>query len=318
MSRGLAFILINVTFFMPMGSALGQTSEQINNLLKGSKLVATGREVKATVAPDETKISTFCDAQASDQDCKITALLMMKELRQHYKSIHRIRVFFYNPDNSGRSKDVEIREADVALVDAGNPVKDVLAEIGITNHIPRTRAAVTAVTAAHAAAGRHTRSVASPSSSTTQGEFVRSTSADGAVSINYPRDWQVDPSEAGVALAKAFTKTKEGKITLTFYRNAVPAGMTLDGIVNLHEAQAQAIYPGYKRIGRSDQKCAGLPGIYLEAAATAPNGLLTTERSEFMHDQSHFYGLTIYSYGYSDDYMNSLFNTISNSIRIRS
>lgn len=317
MSRGVALILINMTLFMSTGSVYGQTSAEINNLLKGSKIVDTGRAVNATVRPDKTTISTFCDVKASDQDCKITALLMMKELKEHYKSIHCIRVLFYSPENTGNFKEVEISDGAVALLDAGKPVKQVLSEIGISSPVARTMSPGASGMSVHAVPGRPTKSVALPSSTSTQGEFVKCTSADGTVSINYPRDWIADPSEPGVAVAKAFTKTKDGRITMTLYRNAVVEGMTLDSIVNQHEAQRQAACPGYRRIRRKEENCAGLPGIYLEAAATL-NGIPTTERSEFLRNQTHFYGLTVISYGFSDDYMISLFNTISNSLRIRS
>jgi hypothetical protein len=111
----------------------GQSSSEINTLLQKSKLVDTGRPVNTSLSADCAVISTFCDQRAADNDCKITALMMMKELRLHFKGIHRIRVLFFNQTDPTMYREIPIRESDVLLVDKGTPPATVLSHVDVIN-----------------------------------------------------------------------------------------------------------------------------------------------------------------------------------------
>jgi len=121
-------------------SALAQSSSDIVNVIRSSKLVDTKRELTATLNGYEATISTFCDSRAADKDCKITALLILKELTQHYKAIRQARVSFYDEHRTNHYRTVVVQERMVQLVDSGTPIANVLSTVPIASgEIPTTQ-----------------------------------------------------------------------------------------------------------------------------------------------------------------------------------
>ncbi|HEY9787841.1 MAG TPA: hypothetical protein V6D17_20810 [Candidatus Obscuribacterales bacterium] len=112
-----------------------QTAKDIETLIKASTLVDTARTLSATVAPPEVRISTYTSTRASEKDCKITALLIIKEISQTYKNITRARISFFDEYNARRYRTVTVTNQHAALVDSGKPFAEVLATIPIADGV---------------------------------------------------------------------------------------------------------------------------------------------------------------------------------------
>ena len=289
---------------LPMISASAQTSSQINELLRKSKFVDAGREVNTVLGSNQATISTFCHPQATDQDCKVTALLMMKELRQKYKSIHRIRVLFYDPANIRSYRDVEIREGDVLQVDMGKPLKTVLAQISVAK---RSASATTN------SASRSSSRTSGSKSGSLVGAYETYQDSNGQFSVQYPKNWTV-MSENG-ALLKVYTQRRDGSASLALLRVALPWGPSVEDLANSREAEMLAKFAGYKKRAHRAQSCSGASGVYLEGSAHL-NGSEVVDRSLFLQSHKAYYTLQMQSTGLNDAELSNIFTTVMNSLRI--
>lgn len=304
--------------FLSSSNCFAQSPATVSALIKKSKLVDTGRDVNATITPRLTTVSTFSHPKASDQDCKITALLMMKELRQHYKSIHRLRAVFYDPSNIRNYREVEISEADVSLVDSGRPVADVLSSIDIS-----TRTYTPASASRNNARGPsgNGSSMSSKLNSamppiTGNCEMTSFRSSEGDVTMDYPKGWATSFTEPG-ALIKFFNTKTNSNCSAALYKVTLPIELNLEALVTQHETEAKMKYGNYKRSIRRQQNISGLPGIMFEASAEYQPGAKVAERSIFLRNHNTVYTLTMYSANLPDAEMNRLFQNIYTSLRIR-
>lgn len=304
MTKKVAWIPIALTLMLPVISASAQTSSEINDLLRKSKFVDAGREVNTVLAANQATISTFCHPQATDQDCKVTALLMMKELRQHYKSIHRIRVVFYDPANINSYRDVEVREADVLQVDMGKPLKTVLSQISVAK---RTTPAAKGRTSARAS-GAASRS---RSGSAAGGAFKTFRSSDA--SMLYPGNWTVMADNS--SLFKVGISRKDGTATLALLRLAFPWGPSVEALASAREAECLQKFAGYKKRVHRAQSCNGIAGVYVEGSAPYLNSEIV-DRSLFLKSSNGYYTLQLQSTGMDDAEVGNIFDTALNSLRI--
>jgi hypothetical protein len=310
-------VVINSTLLLPAMPCFGQTAADINTLLRKSKFVDTGRMVNTNISADRTIISTYANPRASDQDCKVTALLMMKELSQHYKKIHRIQVLFYDPADSKSYREVEIREGDKLLVDQGKPLQEVLSQIDVAHHTSAPPPNAASFKGAHqirpttiAAHGNSLPSYNSPSG------FINFRSPEGDVSVSYPKDWILERTDPRVILLKVATTTSEGMGVIGLYRH-IYEGETLDSMVNMHQSEEKISTKNFKSIGHRSINCGGLPGIYTEFSGLWPNGSSSVERCAYVKSQNRYYMLTMLTYGLNDGDMDRLFQTVLTSLRIQ-
>lgn len=304
MTRKIAWLSFALTLILPAISAQAQAPSEINALLRKSKFVDAGREVNTVLGTNQATISTFCHPQATDQDCKVTALLMMKELRQHYKSIHRIRVLFYDPANISNYREVEIQGSDVAQVDMGKPLNAVLSQISVAK---RTTAATKGRTA-----GR-TSGLASHGRGGSAAVGAYKTFRNSDVSINFPSNWTVMAENN--SLLKVGVSRKDGSVTIALLRVSFPWGPTVEALASSREAECVQKFAGYKKRVHRAQSCNGVPGVYVEGSAP----FMTSEvvdRSLFLKTSDAYYTLQMQSTGMDDGEMSSVFDTALNSLRI--
>jgi len=126
------FAILSVVLLLIFCNSVGaQTSSDIVAVIRNSKLVETKRELTASLRGYDVTISTFCDTRSSDRDCKITALLILKELTQRYKTIRQAHVSFYDDRNTNHYRTVVVQDSMVQLVDSGNSLNDVLSTVTI-------------------------------------------------------------------------------------------------------------------------------------------------------------------------------------------
>jgi hypothetical protein len=95
---------------------------------------------------------------------------------------------------------------------------------------------------------------------------------------------------------------------------------SLEELANNHEKKQQQAVKNYKRVARRGQDCNGLPAVYLLTTNDAPDGTTTVNRTLLVRSQNHLYVLMLYSdlEHFNSDNMNSLFDTISASLKIQS
>lgn len=113
-------------FAQPAGA---QTPNDIESLIKNSKLVDTQRQLKAIIGGGEIQISTYCDSRAGDKDLKITSLLMMKEILQRYKTVRQLRVSFFDQQSASSYRTCVVSSAHSEMVDGGKPLDEVMVQI---------------------------------------------------------------------------------------------------------------------------------------------------------------------------------------------
>ena len=94
-----------------------QTAAEIENVVRRSKGIDKSRAVRVVQGDGVVTLSTYCHPQASDQDCKINALFIMKDLLHSFNSIHKMRISYFDPKNTALFRTVDVSEGDVALVD---------------------------------------------------------------------------------------------------------------------------------------------------------------------------------------------------------
>lgn len=119
--------------------AYGQTADEVSSLLSKSAIVKSKGPVRAAVSGSLISVSTYCGRSTSDQDCKITALLMMKEISHRYKNIHKLKVSFFDELNARQYRTVSVSAGDAMLIDSGKPVKDVLSVVDIAYGADKTK-----------------------------------------------------------------------------------------------------------------------------------------------------------------------------------
>lgn len=125
-------LLFAAGLFAPGQYACAQTAAQIESTIKKSKYIDNTRPVRAAVKNGEVSISTYSHPKASDKDCKINALLIMKELLQKFKTVHRLHISFYDPKDPSSYRTAEVADVDAKLVESGRPVEDVLAQVPLS------------------------------------------------------------------------------------------------------------------------------------------------------------------------------------------
>lgn len=297
-----------------MQSCFAQSPAEISRLLRSSKLVDTGREVNATLAKGQVSISTFSHPRAKDQDCKITALLMMKELRQHYRNIRRSRVLFFDPANPSQYREVTISESDVHLIDAGRPVPEVLARISVSNgsYARHGQSAGGRGTSARAASGR-----GGGFSSVDGANEDTFCSRDGEVSIWRPRDWITTPEVGSYLMKTGTVKLSGGFVEVTLYRVIFPTAPSLSEWMDTHEAEIRSKSSNYTRVTRRNQDCNGYPGLFLECRSRNHSGAETMERCQIFLKDTHCFSLIMLSHGMNEGDVASIYQKMLGSIKVR-
>jgi hypothetical protein len=229
---------------------------------------------------------------------------MMKELRQHYPSIHRIKVLFYDETDSLRFREVEVREGDALLVDSGKKLQDVLSQIDVNYHN------VPSATTARSSGRPSQNAVQLSSNSHGSTGFTNFQSPDGTASMLIPTNWVASSSIPGTLVSR-MTANREGQASMNLYCGGPTP---LDDVVALHEAPGLLLGPAdFHVAAKRAQDCNGVPGLYFEATSS----LKGKERTQFVRTSAHTYSLTLYSTGFNDSDMNRLFSTMVSSLRVR-
>lgn len=104
-------------------ASFAQTAEAIESAINSSKLLPPEYKIRAAIAIPEVTITTYRNAKASDQDCKIDAILIAQKVMETFKTVAAVRTQFHYVTDPKRFDQVEIHAGDVKAFGAGGMTK---------------------------------------------------------------------------------------------------------------------------------------------------------------------------------------------------
>lgn len=103
------------------------SSQDLVSAIEKAKVLSAGTRISAALSNGEAYISTFKNAKATDEDCKIEAILVAKALMDLAPSdINRVNVYFYNAMRLNKRKEVSVSAGDVKAFGSGQLSQDQL------------------------------------------------------------------------------------------------------------------------------------------------------------------------------------------------
>jgi hypothetical protein len=120
---------------MTFQSAQASPSSEAERLLNHSRFVDSEHPCRVSLGKDgkQAGVTLFAQHQSRDQDCKITALLITKELSQHYPDLQLTRISFFDEIAQGNSRIIIVGKDQVRMVDSGQKVQNVLAKLKVVH-----------------------------------------------------------------------------------------------------------------------------------------------------------------------------------------
>lgn len=103
--------------------SLAQTASTVEELINSSKILPAEYKIRASVAGPEVTITTYRNVKATDQDCKIDAILIAQKVMATYKKVAAVRTQFYNSAKPSQFDQVEIHAGDVKAFGSGGMTK---------------------------------------------------------------------------------------------------------------------------------------------------------------------------------------------------
>ncbi len=125
---------ILLSAYLPLTAASAAPSSQdLVSAIEKAKVLSTGTRVAASVNGAEAYVSTYRNARATDDDCKIEAILVAKTIMDLAPAdISRVTVYFYNALRLNKRKEVAVTAGDVKAFGAGQLSQEqLLASIAI-------------------------------------------------------------------------------------------------------------------------------------------------------------------------------------------
>ena len=112
---------ILLSAYLPLTAASAAPSSQdLVSAIEKAKVLSTGTRVAASVNGAEAYVSTYRNARATDDDCKIEAILVAKTIMDLAPAdISRVTVYFYNALRLNKRKEVAVTAGDVKAFGAG-------------------------------------------------------------------------------------------------------------------------------------------------------------------------------------------------------
>lgn len=114
--------IVMAAMLLPLGSQVlaAPTANDITSAIDKAKILSSNTRVAAAVNGAEVYISTYRNAKANDNDCKIEAVLIAKTVMDLSPAdITRVTVYFYNALRRSSRKVVSVSAGDVKAFGAG-------------------------------------------------------------------------------------------------------------------------------------------------------------------------------------------------------
>lgn len=119
--RYLAFVL--AAFLMTSLSARAEipTSQSVINDIRAAKILSKdlSDSLAVRIVGSEITVSAYVNPHSSDQDCKIDAVLIAKELVSKYRSVKFVKVIFSNINEPSKYRSIVVRAGDIDLYGSG-------------------------------------------------------------------------------------------------------------------------------------------------------------------------------------------------------
>ncbi len=109
------------------------SGKTVSDLIRKAKLVDNNQTVNASVKNDRIIVSTIGGVHASDRDCKVSALLMLKEVVNHCKNIHSAQIYFFDPYSISTYRTVNVTANLVDLLNQGQSIDRVILNVNLTH-----------------------------------------------------------------------------------------------------------------------------------------------------------------------------------------
>ncbi|MBK9203477.1 MAG: hypothetical protein IPL73_13815 [Candidatus Obscuribacter sp.] len=121
--------IVMAAMLLPLGSQVlaAPSATDITSAIDKAKILSSNTRVAAAVNGAEVYISTYRNAKANDNDCKIEAVLIAKTVMDLSPAdITRVTVYFYNALRRSSRKVVSVSAGDVKAFGAGQLSQDQL------------------------------------------------------------------------------------------------------------------------------------------------------------------------------------------------
>jgi hypothetical protein len=94
-----------------------QNDDRLEKVIEGSKILTPGYPIRAVVRNDEGFVSTYRNPNASENDCKIDAVLITRKVIEAKKPVRltKVQVDFYHPDELTKGSRVIVTDGDIKL-----------------------------------------------------------------------------------------------------------------------------------------------------------------------------------------------------------
>lgn len=117
----LAFALAASLMITPPAGAQAPTPQSVINNIRSAKIL--GKDISDSlavrIAGSEITVSAYVGPKSSDQDSKIDAVLIAKELVSKYRSIKFVRVVFSDINDPNKYRSIVVRAGDIDLYGSG-------------------------------------------------------------------------------------------------------------------------------------------------------------------------------------------------------
>ncbi len=105
------FLVVN-TLLMQVSFALN--NNDIINVIKLSQVIPVNKQIQVKISNKEVVLSMYYSPKASDQDCKIDAVLLTRAIMQKFnKEVSLVRIFFYDNIKTDEYRMVVVRSGDI-------------------------------------------------------------------------------------------------------------------------------------------------------------------------------------------------------------
>ena len=119
--------------FLSGQQAWGCTSSEAEALLNRSRFVHTAYPARVSMSQDarHAAISLYAKKAADDNDCKITALLIAKELNRHCGNLNEVRLCYFDELASSSYRLITVEKSQIDAADAGATAQNVMSSLTV-------------------------------------------------------------------------------------------------------------------------------------------------------------------------------------------
>lgn len=195
--------------------AAGLPVEQVQAAIEKAKIFPAGAKVSCKVSGNEIIVSTYKSESATENACKIDAVLLAKTAFQCDPTLTRATLLLYDARSSETYYEISVTVGDVAAFGGG-----AVSQESLLSSLRLLKKGAVPTPAA--------KSVTAPATPIKVGSGARRNSCSYyGVTLNYPSDWQIERPASGT----------------TLLRFMVPGTTVVPSIIEMHVYSAKDVTP---------------------------------------------------------------------------